>query len=231
MVPWRATEDGFVTDEVIAWYERFARGRPGAIVVEATGIRDIPSGPLLRIGHDRNIPGLRRLVETVREASAGHTRLFIQIIDFLTIRRRPDRAKFLQRFLHITDRHRRAVSDADASDDVVRTRLAQLSDVELTQVLSASEYEALAFGYRERVTDTHLDHINTLPTVLPALFVDAAVRAQEAGFDGVELHYAHAYTMASFLSRTNTRADGYGGPREHRLRLPLEVCRWLPVPR
>jgi 2,4-dienoyl-CoA reductase-like NADH-dependent reductase (Old Yellow Enzyme family) len=223
MVPWRATEDGFVTDEVIAWYERFARGRPGAIVVEATGIRDIPSGPLLRIGHDRNIPGLRRLVETVREASAGHTRLFIQIIDFLTIRRRPDRAKFLQRFLHITDRHRRAVSAADASDDVVRTHLAQLSDVELTQVLSASEYEALAFGYRERVTDTHLDHINTLPTVLPALFVDAAVRAQEAGFDGVELHYAHAYTMASFLSRTNTRADGYGGPREHRLRLPLEV--------
>src|SRR5262245_16167907 len=53
MVPWRATEDGFVTDGVIDWYSRFARGRPGALVVEATGIRDIPSGPLLRIGHDR----------------------------------------------------------------------------------------------------------------------------------------------------------------------------------
>ena len=72
MVPWRATDDGFVTDDVIDWYERFARGRPGAIVVEATGIRDVPSGPLLRIGHDRNVPGLRRLVDTVREASAGH---------------------------------------------------------------------------------------------------------------------------------------------------------------
>ena len=45
MVPWRATEDGFVTDAVVDWYARFARGRPGAIVVEATGIRDIPSGP------------------------------------------------------------------------------------------------------------------------------------------------------------------------------------------
>ena len=44
MVPWRATEDGHVTPEVLAWYERFARGRPGAIVIEATGIRDIPSG-------------------------------------------------------------------------------------------------------------------------------------------------------------------------------------------
>ena len=46
MVPWRATDDGFVTQDVLDWYERFARGKPGAIVVEATGIRDIPSGPL-----------------------------------------------------------------------------------------------------------------------------------------------------------------------------------------
>src|SRR2546426_11511671 len=87
MVPWRATEDGFVTAEVLDWYARFAEGRPGVLVVEATGIRDIASGPLLRIGDDRFIPGLRRLVETVREQSAGHTRLFIQILDFLTVRR------------------------------------------------------------------------------------------------------------------------------------------------
>ena len=111
MVPWRASEDGLVTDDVIAWYDRFARGRPGAIVVEATGIRDIPSGPLLRIGHERYIPGLRRLVDTVREASGGETRLFIQLIDFLTIRRRPDPQKFLQRFLTITDAHREALGD------------------------------------------------------------------------------------------------------------------------
>jgi 2,4-dienoyl-CoA reductase-like NADH-dependent reductase (Old Yellow Enzyme family) len=54
-------------------------------------------------------------------------------------------------------------------------------------------------------------------------FVQAARRAREAGFDGVELHYAHAYTMASFLSRTNHRSDGYGGDEAGRLRLPLEV--------
>src|SRR2546428_14171724 len=66
MVPGRATEEGFVTPEVLDWYERFARGRPGAIVVEATGVRDVASGPLLRIGHDRFVPGLERLVETVR---------------------------------------------------------------------------------------------------------------------------------------------------------------------
>jgi 2,4-dienoyl-CoA reductase-like NADH-dependent reductase (Old Yellow Enzyme family) len=85
------------------------------------------------------------------------------------------------------------------------------------------EFEAMRFGLRERVTDTHLPHIAKLPQVLPDLFAKAAVRCAKAGFDGVELHYAHAYTMASFLSALNTRTDGYGGPREHRVRLPLEV--------
>lgn len=223
MVPWRASEDGAVTEDVIAWYDRFARGRPGAIVVEATGIRDVPSGPLLRIGHERYVPGLRRLVDTVREASSGETRLFIQLIDFLAIRRRPDPQKFLQRFLAITDAHRAALGDAKLSDDDVRARLTHMSGEELAGVLSPAEREALDFGYRERITDTQLDHIRTLPSMLPPLFADAAARAKQAGFDGVELHYAHAYTMASFLSRTNTRDDGYGGARESRVRLPLEV--------
>src|SRR3569833_3207173 len=124
MVPWRASEDGFVTPEVLEWYECFARGRPGAIVIEATGIRDVPSGPLLRIGHDRFLPGLRRLVETVREASGGHTRLFIQLIDFLSIRRRPDRDKFFGRFLEITDRHRASPILAGLDDPEIRAILA-----------------------------------------------------------------------------------------------------------
>jgi dimethylglycine catabolism A len=223
MVPWRASEDGFATDDVVAWYERFARGRPGAIVIEATGIRDVPSGPLLRIGHDRYLPGLRRIVDKVREASHSETRLFIQIIDFLAIRRRPDPQKFLQRFLAITDAHRRALGDNNLSDDAVRARLAAMNRDQLMTVLSTREREALDFGHRERVTDMHLAHIRSLPAVLPTLFADAAARARSAGFDGVELHYAHAYTMASFLSRTNSRDDGYGGARDNRVRLPLEV--------
>src|SRR5262249_44671728 len=88
MVPWRATEGGFVAKGVLDGYSRFARGRRGGIVVEATGIRDVPSGPLLRVGHDRFVPGLSTLVETVRRESRGRTRLFLQTIDFLSIRRR-----------------------------------------------------------------------------------------------------------------------------------------------
>src|SRR5690242_15368883 len=106
MVPWRATDDGVVTPEVLDWYGRFAEGQPGVLVVEATGIRDVPSGPLLRIGDDRFIPGLAELVSTVRRASGGQTRLFIQIIDFLRIRRRPEPERYFREFLVLTDRHR-----------------------------------------------------------------------------------------------------------------------------
>ena len=232
MVPWRATDDGFVTQDVLDWYARFAEGQPGVLVVEATGIRDIPSGPLLRIGDDRFVPGLSRLVETVREASRGRTRLFIQIIDFLTVRRRPEPEKYFMRYLEVTDPLRVQLALwlddkrwREAPEDEVRRFLGEADRVTLETVLTDRELEALDYGYRERVWDLHLPWIRELPRVLPALFAEAARRAQAAGFDGVELHYAHAYTMASFLSRLNTRTDGYGASLDGRVRLPLEVLR------
>lgn len=51
-------------------------------------------------------------------------------------------------------------------------------------------------------------------------FGDAVARAREAGFDGAELHSAHAYTLASFVSRANPRTDDHGGRTlEGRLRM------------
>ena len=230
MVPWRATDDGFVTQDNLDWYRRFAAGRPGVLVVEATGVRDIPSGPLLRIGHDRFIPGLKRLVETVKEASEGQSKLFIQIIDFLSVKRRPEKEKYFALFLQINDRHRRALAETTedlswlaAAEAKVREFLLNAPDEAVDRILDARELESLRFGYREHVTDMHLPHVRELPQALPNIFAEAAGRAREVGFDGVELHYAHAYTMAGFLSALNDRDDGYGGSRENRLRLPLEV--------
>lgn len=55
-------------------------------------------------------------------------------------------------------------------------------------------------------------------------FTAATRRAEAAGFDMVELHCAHGYLLASFLSPlTNHRSDGYGGGLEDRMRFPLEV--------
>jgi len=55
-------------------------------------------------------------------------------------------------------------------------------------------------------------------------FSEAARRALEGGFDGVELHGAHGFLLCQFLSPyTNQRNDAYGGSLEGRLRFPLEV--------
>ena len=57
-----------------------------------------------------------------------------------------------------------------------------------------------------------------------AEFVQAAERGERCGFDMLELHCAHGYLLASFISPlTNQRTDAYGGSLENRLRFPLEV--------
>ncbi|MCC6574036.1 MAG: NADH:flavin oxidoreductase [Planctomycetes bacterium] len=74
-------------------------------------------------------------------------------------------------------------------------------------------------GWRQKVDDLSLDDIREIARAYAA----AAARAIKCGYDGVELHMAHAYTLSSFLSRLNPRRDDYGGSLENRLRLPLEV--------
>ena len=62
-----------------------------------------------------------------------------------------------------------------------------------------------------------------IPGIVDA-FRNAAIRAQHAGFDMLELHGAHGYLIHEFLSPlTNTRTDRYGGSFDNRVRLTLEV--------
>jgi anthraniloyl-CoA monooxygenase len=57
-------------------------------------------------------------------------------------------------------------------------------------------------------------------------FVASVRRANAAGFDMIELHCAHGYLLASFISPlTNTRTDAYGGSLQNRMKFPLEVFR------
>jgi anthraniloyl-CoA monooxygenase len=57
-------------------------------------------------------------------------------------------------------------------------------------------------------------------------YIRATQMAARAGFDWLELHYAHGYLMSSFITPlTNKRIDQYGGSLENRMRFPLEVLR------
>lgn len=57
-------------------------------------------------------------------------------------------------------------------------------------------------------------------------FVRAALRAQAAGFDGIEIHGANGYLIDQFLTGyLNVRSDHYGGSSENRVRLASEICR------
>jgi 2,4-dienoyl-CoA reductase-like NADH-dependent reductase (Old Yellow Enzyme family) len=71
-------------------------------------------------------------------------------------------------------------------------------------------------GWRQKIDSLSLADID----LIVEQFGAAAARAREAGYDGVELHSAHAYTLSSFLSRHNPRRDLYDGRTlEGRLRL------------
>lgn len=71
-------------------------------------------------------------------------------------------------------------------------------------------------GWRQTIDSLSEDEIKQIIDE----FGNAAVRSREAGFDGVELHSAHAYTLSSFLSRCNPRKDEFGGQSiENRMRM------------
>lgn len=207
MVTWRSTEQGEVTDDVRNIYLRYALGGVGMIVLEAIGIRDVASGPLMRLGHDRYVPDLKRLVDEMR--AAGDSLVMPQLIDFLKIATRKPTRQFIE---GLVERKQLPESILAKTDEEFQANYQEY-------VPDARLRRDFLYGYRQTIHDLSLDEIHRIPM----WFGQAARRAKEAGFDGVELHFAHAYTMASFLSVTNHRADEYGGSLENRLRLPHEV--------
>jgi 2,4-dienoyl-CoA reductase-like NADH-dependent reductase (Old Yellow Enzyme family) len=207
MLSWRGTEDGFVTDALREIYLRYAEGGAGMIVLEATGVRDVRSGPLLRLSHDRFIPGLQALRDEMRRRSDAP--VIPQLIDFLKIARRRPTREYIQAMVA---RGALPPETLLASDAEFEAELPH----HLPDPRTRRDFR---FGYRQTIEDLGQDEIRRIP----GWFADAARRAQRCGFDGVELHFAHAYTLASFLSVTNARRDEYGGSFENRLRLPLQV--------
>jgi 2,4-dienoyl-CoA reductase-like NADH-dependent reductase (Old Yellow Enzyme family) len=84
--------------------------------------------------------------------------------------------------------------------------------------VSASSVREPLFGTKPRPLRS--DEIHSLVET----FADAAERARDSGFDGVQIHAAHGYLLGQFLTpHTNRRTDNYGGSLDNRMRLLREV--------
>lgn len=81
--------------------------------------------------------------------------------------------------------------------------------------------QSVRTGWKQDVADLTLDDIEEIKQQ----FVDAAVRAKEAGYDAIELHAAHGYTLASFLSLLNKRTDEYGRNIKGRCKIVADIIK------
>jgi anthraniloyl-CoA monooxygenase len=125
-------------------------------------------------------------------------------------------------FVHRHSRARIALQLAHAGRKGSTRRLWEGIDEPLPDgnwpLISASPIPYLPHGQVPRaMTRADMDEVR-------GQFVRATEMALAAGFDMLELHMAHGYLLASFISPlTNVRTDDYGGSLDHRLRFPLEV--------
>lgn len=82
----------------------------------------------------------------------------------------------------------------------------------------------LPLSYQDNFKEMTLEDMNRVKEE----FVQAGLRAQRAGFDGLDIHSAHGYLLNQFYSPlSNMRQDAYGGPLENRLRIHLEIIKDL----
>ena len=192
-------DDGTVGERIIAYHEEQAKGGAGLIILGVTGVA-WPVGCVAwqqtAISEDRFVPGLTGLVERVHAHGAK-----------------------VAAQLH----HGGLVAGYSAQrwgHALWAPSLPPPPKGNFTEHFLMEELAGMA-GYKP-------PEIKVLEQADIDLVVDqfraAARRAHDAGFDGIEIHAGHGYLLSSFISPiTNRRTDGYGGSRENRMRLLLEV--------
>jgi 2,4-dienoyl-CoA reductase-like NADH-dependent reductase (Old Yellow Enzyme family) len=194
-----SAKDGFANDWHLVHLGRFAMGGFGLVIVEATGVTAegrISYGDL-GLWKDEQITPLARIVDFLHSqgAAAG---------------------------IQLAHAGRKASTSVSWNKD-----------------MTEAQKQAVAFEHWTPVAPSAVAHTETnpdfqTPTALDAAgirnvvdsFAAAAIRANQAGFDTVEIHGAHGYLLNQFLSPlANKRTDEYGGSRENRMRLLLEVTK------
>ena len=193
--------DGHATEKTQAYYEERARGGAGLIILGTTAV-SWPSGTSephqLGISSDDFIPTLAQVVRRVHVHGA---KVAIQINHSGKVAAN-DRAHGREMWVP-------SVPPALPPNASMRT----ITPQELSTFVGVGPHPD-----RYRVMD-EADIAQMIEW-----YAAAAVRAQQAGFDAVEVHCAHNYLIAGFLSPYfNQRTDGYGGSYENRTRLMREL--------
>lgn len=191
--------DGFANDWHLVHLGRFGIGGFGLVLLEATAI--LPEGRIsyadLGLWKDEHIAPLSRIVDFLH---AQGTAVGVQL----------------------------AHAGRKASTPVSWNGPDQLATPEQQEALGYQHWRPVAPSPVIHADDPNFQTPDALdPEGIRRViegFVAAARRADEAGFDTVEIHAAHGYLLNQFLSPlANHRNDEYGGSRENRMRLVLEV--------
>lgn len=192
-------DDGTVGDQIIAYHEEQAKGGVGLIICGVAGV-GWPVGAVAlgqtAISDDKFIPGLKRLTDAVHKHGAKiATQLhFGGLVAGYSF----------QRWGHpLWAPGYPPVPKQNISEFFTMDELAGMAGFKMPEIKVLEQADI------DQLVD---------------MFAQGARRAKEAGFDGIEIHAGHGYILSSFISPyTNQRTDQYGGSRENRMRLPLEV--------
>ncbi len=193
-----SAEQGMATDWHVMNYGRYAVGGVSLVMVESTKVERRGCGTVGDLGlwDDRFIPGLQRVVQLIH---AGGAAAGIQ----LGHSGRKARCQRPWEGGRPLDRATTgaAVADWDAWELVAPSALAADEHSPVPRALSLTEIADVVNAWGQ-----------------------AAERADQAGFDVLEIHGAHGFLLHEFLSPlANQRTDAYGGSESHRMRLVCEV--------
>ncbi|MDH3706726.1 MAG: NAD(P)/FAD-dependent oxidoreductase [Acidimicrobiia bacterium] len=194
--------DGQARAPLAAYYEERARGGVGLIITEVCAMaypRGANSAHQIGLSSDDFIPGLATITQAVHRHDAA---IAVQLVHHGKISR-------------LDTKQGRSV--LVPSKPEWPGSMDMINDLSMDELgLMAAAAGDVAPMYEEATTDDLAGVVDD--------FAEAARRARDAGFDGVELHAAHGYLLSSFLSPAwNLRDDHYGGSLENRARLLCEV--------
>jgi len=206
-----ATSKGEVSDFLVDLYRTLAKGGVGLIITSIAGVYSKAPAPerIIRADNDGLIAGLRRIPQAVREV-APDCRVMLQLHHpGRQVIHQEDAVKLIPvlppALMAYIQKHPEVIAPPGEPSPVVEP------------TAPSAVYDATFDRKPRALTPDEIEEIIEA-------FAEGVRRAQEAGFDGAQVHAAHGYLLSSFLSpQTNQREDQYGGSTENRTRIVKEI--------